>query len=893
MPVDLSDDLLLAVQRPARYAGGEINTTPKDHRAVRASIALAYPDVYDIGMDYQGFHILYPMVNAHPGFAAERVFCPWPDMAAQLRRRGVPLHGLETRTPLRDFTLLGFTLQYELSYTNILEMLDLAQIPLLAAERRDVFPVILAGGPGALQPEPLAPFIDAFVIGEAEEVLMRLLAIAARHREAGTRDREAVLLEMAQVPGVYVPRFYAPDASGSVIPLRRDVPFPIRRQIFDITQETWSVRPVVPLMRTVNDRFMLEIKRGCTRGCRFCQAGMITRPMRERTPGQIIELTGEGLANTGHKEVSLMSLSSADYSALAPLMREINARHERDHVSIALSSIRVNAFDVQFADEIKRVKKTGFTFAPEAGTERLRSVINKELSDERFLNVVAHVFARGWQRLKFYFMCSLPTETDEDLRGIIDITERSVAIGRRFWGGNFEIAVSVSPFIAKAHTPFQWEGLLPREEITRRWRLVADGLRGRNVRVRPHSPDQAWVEGVLARGGRETGRAMLRAWRAGARFDSWDEHFRLDLWQRALAEEGIDTDDIVHARWAHDRSLPWDHIEAALGKHFLVKEHERALAKALTPDCAFSHCVGCDSCDFDQVKNVIVLDKPLNTYESLGEAPPPPETLRRSEPPPQEPDPVLRLRVRLTKSGAAKYLSHLDYVKTVHQILFRAAVPVAWTSGFSPKPRVMFTPPLPLGYTSLAEGADLLMAEEGDIEDWLARLRDASIPGVEWHFGGTGGVRDANVANEVTHADYTVRVANPSATLGLSPPELAARAAEFLALDACDVVEEGHRQRPKRLRSGKLKTQSRTKTKDFRALAQSVAIETISSTEVLVTMRLACGGQGALDPLRLLAQLTGREVRLGDAVQAERTALWRLEGGASRSLFADALLGVG
>jgi radical SAM family uncharacterized protein/radical SAM-linked protein len=888
MRINLSDDLLFSVQRPSRYVGGEINTVPKDHRTVRASLALAFPDVYDLAMDYHGFQILYPLVNARPEFVAERVYCPWPDMADAMRARNIPLYGLETRTPLREFNLIGFTLQHELNYTNILEMLDLARMPVLASERRELFPIVVAGGPGALSPEPLAPFVDAFVIGEGEDVVVKLLELCAEFRGRGPDAKEALLLAMAQVPGVYVPRFYDADECGAVHRTRDDVPTGIIRRLYDIGRESYSVRPVVPLQRIVSERFTLEIKRGCTRGCRFCQAGMITRPLRERTMEQIVSLIEQGLASTGHREVSLMSLSSADYSALAPLMRKINERFEQDHVSISLSSIRVNAFDVQFAEEIRKVKKTGFTFAPEAGTERLRSVINKELSDADFLNVCRHVFARGWQRLKYYFMCSLPTEVDEDLLGIVDITEKSLAIGRQCWGSNFEIGVSVSPFIAKPHTPFQWEGLLTREEVDRRWHLVADNLRARrNARVRPHSASQAWVEAALCRGDRRVGMAMLRAWRAGARFCSWDDHFRLDLWEQALRDEGLDTDDLIHATWSHDRPLPWDHIEAALGKKFLVREHEKALAKKITPDCAFTHCVGCDSCDFETVKNEVIYEKPLNTYQAIGQAPPPTEKLKH-EPLP-EPPPVTRLRVRLTKRGVMKYLSHLDFAKVIQQTIARARVPIAFSQGFSPKPRIIFGPPVPLGYTSRAEGVDLIFKEAGDAERWMAAMRDASPKGIEWHLAGVGHPHDTPISAEVTHADYCVNLREAEGTLGMSSDELLTKIEKFLASDSFIIEESAPSQRPSRRGKSKRRNgraaRPTTRKRDLRSMTHALSAAVDEDGCIQIDARLDCGNEGALDPLKLLSSLLGRDVKLGDRVQAERAALWADRGGELVSVF--------
>ena len=587
------DRLLAHVQKPARYVGQEWNSITKDWRQAEVTLALAYPDVYEIGMSNLGLAILYDVVNRDERFLAERVYAPWADMEGAMRAAGVPLYALESHRPLREFDVIGFTLQYELTYTNILSMLDLAGLPVRAAERTAEMPLVIAGGSGAYNPEPMADFFDLFVIGEGEEVLIELLECVSAWKRAGGRHqpngREALLREAARIEGIYVPRFYrvryqADGTVAAIEPTVVEAPPRVRKRIVP-TLGPAPTRPVVPHIEAVHDRGMIEIQRGCSRGCRFCQAGIIYRPIRERPAQEVLAAIEALLASTGYDEVSLISLSSSDHSAIAEIVEKAMARHAQPGLAISLPSLRIDSFSVRLAEMIESRRKTGFTFAPEAGSQRLRDVINKGITEEEILATAEAVFSSGWNRIKLYFMLGLPTETEEDVSEMARLIMALRSVGRRIRHKAVEIAVSVATFVPKPHTPFQWEPLAPREVVMARQEALHRATQSREVRLSWPTWETTWLEALLSRGDRRLGRVIEAAWRLGARFDAWAECFQPTLWERALQESGLDPTFYTARRRSREEVLPWSVVDVGVSDTFLWREYERALRGELSPDC--------------------------------------------------------------------------------------------------------------------------------------------------------------------------------------------------------------------------------------------------------------------------------------------------------------------
>jgi radical SAM family uncharacterized protein len=605
----LPERLLQQVNRPARYIGREWNSVVKDSPQVRVRMALCYPDAYEIGMSHQGLRILYEVANRRPDAAAERVFHPWPDAAALMRQHGIALSGLESDTPLNEFDLVGITLQHELTYTNVPSLLELGGVSPLAAERAPAEPLVIGGGPCAFNPEPLADFFDAFVIGDGEEALDELLDLLlaqpakVRDRSCRTAEHRAELVaRLAEVEGVYVPSGYELEAArdGSLAPVPRQEGFPrrvARRIIADLDAAPYPIAPVVPYCETVHDRAEIEPARGCTRGCRFCQAGMIYRPVRERSPGTLLSQAEQIIANTGYDEVSLLSLNCPDYSRIEELIDGLHERLADRRVSVSLPSLRVDTFSVGLARRVQRVKKSGLTLAPEAGTQRLRDIINKDVGDDDLAQAATAAFRNGWQRLKLYFMIGLPHETDEDILAIPATIERILAIARkeltRPGYGRLKISVSIASLIPKPHTPFQWLGQESRDELLGKQRSIREAVSNRRVSLSFHDPRQSALEAALARGDRRLGAVILCAYRGGASFDAWSEQFNFEAWQRAFAEHGLDLDQQAQREIPTEAVLPWDVIDTGVDKEFLGAELTRATSGDLTPDCRQVGCHGC------------------------------------------------------------------------------------------------------------------------------------------------------------------------------------------------------------------------------------------------------------------------------------------------------------
>ncbi|CCW34823.1 TIGR03960 family B12-binding radical SAM protein [Chthonomonas calidirosea] len=624
------EDILPRVSKPGRYTGGELNSVVKDHRTVDVKFAIAFPDAYEIGMSNLACSIIYHLLNKREDCVCERVYAPWPDMEREMRAAALPLYTLETHTPLSDYDFIGFALSYELSYTNVLNMLDLGGIPVRSRDRDRLqpngkpYPIIIAGGHCAFNPEPMAPFIDLFVIGEAEEVLHPLITCFKRYRHL---SREELLLQLAQIPGCYVPRFYEPEYEsdearlarlesrgispeeaerlGDTMPhllatrrLHPEVPAKVERVwVKDVDALEYPTKPIIPYIEVVHDRISLEVMRGCTRGCRFCQAGMITRPVREKSPEKLMQLAEELVKNTGHEDISLVSLSTADYSRVEEVVQALIDKYAGSRVGVSLPSLRADRDCVKLVQEINKVRKTGLTFAPEAGSQRMRDVVNKGVTEKDLFAACETAFQNGWQRIKLYFMISLPTETDEDVLAIGELAHKCAEIARKNGVKNPTITIGVSAFVPKPFTPFQWHGQDSLEEIDRKQRLLKRSLKDRAISYRPNEAASAQLEAVLSLGDRRIADAIELAWRRGQVFDAWDEYLDYERWKQAFADAGIDLRFYANRHKDYEETLPWDHIDCGVSKSYLRAEDKRARSAQLTADCHTAPCTFCGACD--------------------------------------------------------------------------------------------------------------------------------------------------------------------------------------------------------------------------------------------------------------------------------------------------------
>jgi radical SAM family uncharacterized protein len=606
--------LLPKVAKPARYIGGEQGSQVPEHGPDKVAWLLLYPDTYEIGLPNQGLQILYEILNERADAVAERAYAPWVDMEAAMRAAGVPLFSVEQHLPAQAFDVLAFNLSAELVYTNVVNLIDLAGLPIHGADRGADDALVVAGGHCAFNPEPLADFVDAFVLGDGEEVVGEMTeAIVAWQGSAasGTGDREELLRALAGIEGVYVPALYEPEyADGKLVgtrPRDPDVPTEVeKRTVRDLADWPYPRRPLVPLTEVVHDRLNVEVFRGCTRGCRFCQAGMITRPVRERPAAQVREMVRSGLEWSGHDEVALTSLSTADFSGIEDTVREIvNDPGHDGQVSVSLPSLRVDAFTVGTAAEIQKVRRTGLTFAPEGGTWRMRTVINKLITEEDLYGAVDAAFSQGWRRVKLYFLIGLPTERDEDVLGIADLGARCAEIGRRHQK-SVTVVASVGGFVPKAHTPFQWYGMDTAAELERKVALLrAEAKRARGLTIRWHDPSATVAEGLASRGDRRMGAVIERVWRAGGTFQEWSERFDLSLWEEALAVEGLSFEELCHRDRGEHEALPWDHISAGLHRDFLWGDWQDALASVAVEDCRWTPCYDCGACTGFGLEHVV------------------------------------------------------------------------------------------------------------------------------------------------------------------------------------------------------------------------------------------------------------------------------------------------
>lgn len=737
-------DFLPFINKPGRYTGNEYNVIRKNPDQIKIRAALAFPELYELGMSYVGFDLLYHILNQHPDVWAERIYAPWFDAEEVLRERKIPLFSLESRTPLGDFDWIGFTLQYELTYTTILNMLDLAGIPLQSGKRNERHPFIIAGGPSTYNPEPLSQFMDGFLIGDGEEAVLEISEAIRKGRESGA-SRQDILLALSRIPGMYIPCFYQAEYDSfaefrKTVPVRQDVPSVVRKRILpELQEQNYPLKPLVPIIEITHDRLSLEVMRGCTEGCRFCNAGMIYRPVRERRVEDIYHQSREAVQASGFDEISLLSLNTSDYSDLEWLMLKEKMLLSDQPLAFSFPSLRLDGLTSEMVDFVRNFKKSGFTFAPEAGSQRLRNAINKNIREEDLLESLKMVLDNGWQIVKFYFMIGLPTEKPEDLDAIVELMEkcRKLASGYR----DVRLNISISPFSPKPHTPFQWEKQEMPEELDRRSRYLAGKLDTRSMAVSWRDGYTSTLETVFTRGGRELGPVLETAWRKGARFDGWKEGFSWERWEESFTEQGIDWKKYLKPL-SVSLPLPWDHIDMGISRSFLQQEKLRAYEGKISKDCRDYVCLGCGlqrtefrdlvSCFSDSAEKnasrektaVTTVQKPAERESQISYGRYSRKKISTSAPVKK------KIRLRFSKTGLMRFVSHLDIVRLFDRAARRARISLAYSQGFHPRPKIAFGPPLGLGIASVAEYLDIEI-EMSEGTELLQRLNPVLPDGIQ------------------------------------------------------------------------------------------------------------------------------------------------------------------
>lgn len=744
----LRTEILASVEKPSRYLGQEVNSVHKPGAEVR--LALCFPDLYDLGLGNLGLLILYAILNRRDWIGAERVYAPAKDMEAALRSRGLPIFAIESKDSLDQFDGIGFTLQSELTFTNILNLIDLAGLPLRTKDRREGDPLTFAGGPAVFNPEPLAPFMDFFVIGDGEEVVIEIAEVLRKHK-----GREARLDALANLEGVYVPARYPMELleDGRILP-PVDAQKIRKRTVAKLDGRDFPVNYIVPYTEQVHDRVSLEVLRGCTQGCRFCQAGMTTRPVRERSIEEVDTLINRTLDATGYEEVSLVSLSTCDHSQVRGLVEAAVKTAQARQVAVGLPSLRLDSFSVDLADMVADTRRTGLTFAPEAASPRLRALINKWIPDEDLIEMSSRAYSRGWEHVKLYFMIGLPTERDDDIEAIVDLCGKTLAAGRAHLRKP-AINTGVSTFVPKPFTPFQWAAQIDMEETDRKQRILRQRFeRMPGVKFGRHNSKETFLEGLVSRADRRAADLLEAAFRNGARFDAWSEHLDWDAWSKAIESTGYDCADALRER-AIDERLPWDHIDIHIPKTWFVADWERALELKHAEDCRHSKCHKCGVIDVERELCASMLRRSIEgrKIEKTWERP---TLTARPEPPP-----VQRLRFRVGRVGDARFLSHLELMHAWLRALRRVRAPLSHSQGFHPHPKVTFSSALPVGEESIGEYMDVVLTERVDVATFTEKLKGTLPPDF---FLGAGAEVELNAAalmGRVVAGDWRVETRDP------------------------------------------------------------------------------------------------------------------------------------
>jgi radical SAM family uncharacterized protein/radical SAM-linked protein len=846
----LESELLPLVQKPSRYLGTEINAVHKANPRVR--LALVFPDLYDIGLGNLGLHSLYAIINKVDGVSAERVYAPGIDMEELLRERNLPLFALESKDTIDDFDGIGFTLQSELTFTNILNIIDLAGMPLRTKDRREDDPLTFAGGPAVFNPEPLSPFIDFFVIGDGEDVVIEIATLFDQ-----VQGREARLDALALLEGVYVPARYEMDVlpDGRVLP-PVDGPMIRKRITNDLNGATFPVDYIVPFTQQVHDRISLEVLRGCTQGCRFCQAGMTTRPVRERTMENINDLLDRTLETTGYEEVSLVSLSTCDYSNVRQMVDGVVRKAAPQRVGVSLPSLRLDSFSVELADMVAGIRRTGLTFAPEAASPRLRAVINKWIPDEDLLNMSRSAFQRGWDHVKLYFMIGLPTERDDDIEAIADLTLRTLDVGRE-WNPKAKVNTGVSTFVPKPFTPFQWAEQLGLEETRRRQGILLERFRRTNgVKFGRHDPAETWLEGLVSRTDRRAGDLLEAAYRLGCRFDAWDEHRRVDLWMQAIEETGFDVKDALRARDVDER-LPWDHIDILVSKTWFKEDWQRASELKHAEDCRHSKCHRCGVIDHERPLCASMLRNSIDGRKAEEDWTRPPAPIEMGLKPPKpglppvrppEPPPVQRLVFRIGTVGGARYLSHLESMNAWLRTLRRAKVPLVYSQGFHPHPRVAFSSARPVAEASLGEYMDITLNARMDPDALLASLAEKVPTGFRVFGVAEVPLKSPSLMSSVAGMDYVIIVDG----------EVEEWEPAVAGLLVRDTIEVARRNKKKKRRRGPA-----VRVVDIRPNIGGIELEPVGDKQTLIRVTLeTVEGRGA----KIREVIEAMQVDFSDAV---------------------------